>query len=209
MFFFLFLPFISIFSVVLGEQCLQSPFIVPPTEKLDVVETFNKSGVTDDYLPVPPSGNLELILSSKLIPLGGIISPTLTYNYSLPTYHYSGVKKGELYTVFMLDIDWPSRDNPRERSYINGIVVNNPFDNILGGDFVVPFTPAVPEVNSGYHRYVGLLYKQNDVIDADSMDLLKLAKFKTRFSAVDFAATYNLGNPIAGNIFFSRYVTCS
>ncbi|CAK1541485.1 unnamed protein product [Leptosia nina] len=195
-------------SEVLGEQCLQSSLILPPEEKLDVVETFKKTGVTDDYLPVPPSGNLELILSSKQVPLGGIISPTLSYNFTLPIFHYSGVKKGELYTIFMLDIDWPSRDNPRERSFINGIVVNNPSDNLLGGDLVVAFTPAVPEVNSGYHRYVALLYKQNDVIDADTMDMLKLARIKYRFSAVDFASKYNLGNPLAGTMFFARYVSC-
>ncbi|CAK1541486.1 unnamed protein product [Leptosia nina] len=192
----------------MSEQCLQSSLILPPEEKLGVVETFKKAGVTDDYLPVPPSGNLELILSSKQVPLGSIISPTLTYNFTLPIFHYSGVKKGELYTIFMLDIDWPSRDNPRERSYINGIVVNNPSDNLLGGDFVVPFTPAIPEVNSGYHRYVGLLYRQKYVIDADTMDLLKLARMKSRFSAVDFAAKYNLGNPIAGTVFFACYVSC-
>ena len=58
----------------------------------------------------------------------------------------------------------------------------------------------------GYHRYVFLLYKQKDgkinvpAMDSATSDVAARRNFKVK----DFAAKYNLGNPVGARLYESH-----
>lgn len=58
----------------------------------------------------------------------------------------------------------------------------------------------------GLHRYVYLIYKQNGKIDFTEKRLTNTSgDDRACFSIAKFAEKYNLGNPIAGNLFQAQY----
>lgn len=68
----------------------------------------------------------------------------------------------QLYTLLMVDPDAPSRAEPKRRSFKHWAVVNIPGKDVAKGDCVAEYIGAGPPNGTGLHRYVFLVYKQND-----------------------------------------------
>ncbi|XP_022124142.1 26 kDa secreted antigen-like [Pieris rapae] len=191
-----------------AQQCLKDvQKVVVMEEGMTSNKGFHDFGIIDDDIPMAPKYDLIVSLGSQKLPIGLIFSPALTFGVK-PIIACEEVEKGQNYTVMMLDVDWPSSKNKSQGAYINAIIVNSPSDNLNKGDIVVAYTPTVPKLNSGLHRYVGLLYKQSRYIDADATELLHLARKKEGFSAKQFADQYGLDDPLAGSLFFAEITEC-
>lgn len=65
---------------------------------------------------------------------------------------------------------------------------------------------AGPPKGTGLHRYVFLLYKQPSKLTFEERHLSnRSGEHRAKFSIRNFAAKYNLGNPIAGNMYQAEY----
>ncbi|KAK5649890.1 hypothetical protein RI129_000919 [Pyrocoelia pectoralis] len=106
----------------------------------------------------------------------------------------------------MLDPDAPSRGNPTERSFIHWMVVNIPLSNVSKGQTIVEYFGSDPPLNTGFHRYTFLLFKQDSNLDFDEAYISKTS-FEERkgFSIQKFTNKYNLGHPVGGNFFLAEY----
>ncbi|CAG4933640.1 unnamed protein product [Colias eurytheme] len=201
---------IALSSVYASDGCYKIGDAVQPSYNLSVPMAFIKYKIVKDYLPVPPQDLLEAGYSSVNIQLGTKFSPPRTFNPTgrEQTYvRYPKAVQGQRYALILLDIDAPSPSNPK-RAYIQGLFLNCPFDDFLGGNIVVPYVASQPTPGSGYHRYVSLVYRQSGNINPNTTSLFMLAKNRERFSVVNFAKEYNLTGPMAGNFFLAQYTMC-
>ncbi|KAL4458023.1 hypothetical protein ABPG75_012888 [Micractinium tetrahymenae] len=103
------------------------------------------------------------------------------------------------YTLLTLDPDAPDPANPTRRSILHWLVTNIPADSadITLGDVVSAWRGPNPP--TGTHRYVFLLYEQPA---ADPLQV-PAPEGIANFSARDFSAEYELGEPIAVAYFTS------
>ena len=81
-----------------------------------------------------------------------------------------------------------------------------PGDDVSRGEILTDYIGAGPIIGTGVHRYVFLVYKQSEKIKFDEThlgitDIVGRGKFSNR----KFATKYNLGNPIAGNMFRAEH----
>lgn len=61
-------------------------------------------------------------------------------------------------------------------------------------------------IDTGLHRYVFLVYKQNGKLTFDEIRLTdKSGDNRGGFKIAKFAEKYKLGNPIAGNFYQAKY----
>lgn len=109
------------------------------------------------------------------------------------------------YTLVKVDPDAPSRANPQYREWRHWIITNIPGNNYKLGNVVSPYIGAEPPQGTGYHRYVFLLYKQNGKINVPALDTASSDQASRRnFKVKDFAAKYNLGNPVGARLYESH-----
>lgn len=73
----------------------------------------------------------------------------------------------DYYTLIMADPDAPSRSNPIYREYRHWTVVNIPGNDVSKGQTLFGFIGSGPPFDTGLHRYVFLIYKQNGKLDFD------------------------------------------
>jgi len=72
---------------------------------------------------------------------------------------------GHFYSLFVLDPDAPSRNNPEMKFYCHWLVVNIPGNgtdrlNVKAGTEIASYMGPAPPAGSGPHRYCFLLYDQ-------------------------------------------------
>jgi phosphatidylethanolamine-binding protein (PEBP) family uncharacterized protein len=117
-----------------------------------------------------------------------------------PKVTYSDAAADHLYSLLMVDPDAPSRENPVKRSWLHWLVVNIKGHDIATGETKVSFNPSTPPPDSGFHRYVFLVFRQTG-------KLSNVQKFSNRggFDAVDFVTKYGLGKPVAVNFYEARH----
>lgn len=65
------------------------------------------------------------------------------------------------------DPDAPSRANPSEREWLHWAVVNIPGSNVTAGNTIAEYVGSGPPKDSGLHRYVFLVFRQEHVHDFD------------------------------------------
>ena len=114
---------------------------------------------------------------------------------------------GAYYTLVMIDPDAPSRKDPSFGECKHWLVMNIPGSvysepDVSKGETLSTYKGSGPPKDTGYHRYVFLVYKQLGVINTnDKSPKAARPKFKVR----TFAKQYNLGEPIAINYFQAQY----
>lgn len=126
----------------------------------------------------------------------------------LPTVEYKEADPNAFYTLIMTDPDAPSRAEPTFREWHHWIVGNIPGNNLNSGDTLSEFISSAPPKGSGLHRYVYLLFKQEQgKIDySDRPHLIGTsAKNRGKFSTKDFVSKYKLGKPVAGNLYQAEW----
>uniref|UniRef100_A0A1B0DN64 Uncharacterized protein n=1 Tax=Phlebotomus papatasi TaxID=29031 RepID=A0A1B0DN64_PHLPP len=87
------------------------------------------------------------------------------------------------------------------------LVGNIPGDDISRGQVIAEYIGSAPTDGSGYHRYVFIVYEQpngpiefNEPFSSDQ-DF----SFRPFFHLQRFALRYNLGKPLAGNLYFATF----
>nr|AAC46472.1 A5 [Drosophila melanogaster] len=110
------------------------------------------------------------------------------------------------YTVLMICPDAPNRENPMYRSRLHWLVVNVPGLDIMKGQPISEYFGPLPPKDSGIQRYLILVYQQSDKLDFDEKKMeLSNADGHSNFDVMKFTQKYEMGSPVAGNIFQSRW----
>ncbi|XP_044583154.1 protein D1-like [Cotesia glomerata] len=167
----------------------------------DVKSAFRDSKIVPDIILNAPTEEIEVKYGDKEVKFGNELKPTNTRE--IPEVHYKH-EGGVLYTLVLTDPDIPVRGYNRE--WQHWLVGNIPEDKVAKGEVLTEYVGPAPPMKSGKHRYVFLLYKQNQgAITFDERRIGNRDKRRNRFSIRKFADKYNLEGPIAGNYFIAQF----
>lgn len=110
------------------------------------------------------------------------------------------------YLLCMTDPDAPSRAEPSFREFHHWLVGNIPCGNVSRGEVLTEYIGSGAPLGTGFHRYTFLLYKQPGKLNFDEAHInITQGEERKYFNIRKFAAKYNLGNPVAINIFQAQY----
>ncbi|KAG6455034.1 hypothetical protein O3G_MSEX009012 [Manduca sexta] len=140
-------------------------------EWLETTGPYHKKQVADHYAVFEhlygegyfiPYLNLEVfydIGDGNSLPVcsGNVIKPKEALNS--PTVCYES-DNNCLWTLALTNLDGHLHENQKE--YVHWLVANIPGNSIEKGDELVEYLRPFPLKGTGYHRYVFVLYKQND-----------------------------------------------
>lgn len=130
---------------------------------------------------------------------------TPTQVKSQPYVEWEG-DENTFYTLIMTDPDAPSRDEPKFREFKHWLVGNILGNDVTKGEIISAYVGSGPPKDTGLHRYVFLLYKQNGKLEFDEARVGNNSREeRPKFHADKFATKYNLGQPIAGNFFQAQW----
>ncbi|XP_015432448.1 PREDICTED: protein D2-like [Dufourea novaeangliae] len=187
------------YSVTLGIFICGLHFIVAG----DVRSEFEAAKIVPDIISAAPDEKIEVKYGTKSIDFGNELTPTETQE--IPEIHYKH-EGGVLYTLVMTDPDVPLRRG-YNREFRHWLVGNIPEENVAKGEVLAEYVGPAPPKDSGKHRYVFLVYRQNQ--GSITFDERRLSnrdgQRRTRFSIKKFAEKYNLEGPIAGNFMKVEY----
>lgn len=109
--------------------------------------------------------------------------------------------------IYYSDPDAPSRKDPKFREVLHWLVVNVPGSDLSKGETVAGYRGSGPPKDTGLHRYVFLIYKQSGNQDFSSEKRIESSSREGRLNYYiqKFADRYNLGTPIAGNMFQAQF----
>ncbi|XP_026476165.1 protein D3-like [Ctenocephalides felis] len=160
--------------------------------------------IVPDVLDALPEKALQVSYDSGVsADLGNILTPTSVKNK--PTVSWDADPK-ELYLLCMTDPDAPSRQSPKNREWHHWLVGNIPGSEVSKGEVLTDFVGSGPPKGSGLHRYVFVLYKQPERINfTDKKISSTTGSGRGKFSIRDFAKKYNLGKPLAYNVYQAEW----
>ncbi|XP_063987031.1 protein D3-like [Diachasmimorpha longicaudata] len=182
-------------EVVAMQQLAVILFCTVGISFADVKSDFEAAKIVPDIIESGPLKKIEIKYGSKEVNFGNEFAPTETKN--IPEIHYEH-EGGVLYTLVMTDPDIPVRGYNRE--WQHWVVGNIPEDKVAKGEVLTEYVGPAPPKGSGKHRYVFLLYKQNQgSITFDERRIGDRDKRRNRFSVKKLAEKYNLEGPLAGN----------
>ena len=157
----------------------------------DVIKVAPKAVATVKY----PSG----VAATE----GNVLTPTQVKDIPKITWD---AKEGTFYTVCMTDPDAPSRKEPTYREWHHWLVGNVPGAKVEDGETLSEYVGSGPPPDTGLHRYVFLVYEQNGKLSFDEPRLTnRSVDNRGGFSIQKFSEKYNLGNPVAGNLYQAEY----
>ncbi|EFX88098.1 hypothetical protein DAPPUDRAFT_42659 [Daphnia pulex] len=161
--------------------------------------------VVPDVIDVAPAATITIKYDSGVAVDGGNeLTPTQVQNQ--PIHIEWPVEEGAHYTLCMTDPDAPSRNTPTFREWHHWLVVNIPGNDIKNGEVLSQYVGSGPPEGTGLHRYVFLAYKQPGPLTCDEPRLTnRSGKHRGKFSIRKFAEKYNLGQPIAGNVYQAKW----
>ncbi|XP_034239377.1 protein D3-like [Thrips palmi] len=160
---------------------------------------YVQQGIVPDIIDAPPAGELQVNFANNLkASYGNELTPTQVKDQ--PVFSWSGTS-GDLFTVFMVDPDAPSRQNASLRCYLHFAVANVPQNDVAHGTILAPYMGSAPPKDSGLHRYTLLVYKQPGFIQTSAIT------DRRKFSVRDYASKNELGAPVAGNFFLAQFET--
>nr|XP_018904956.1 PREDICTED: protein D3-like isoform X2 [Bemisia tabaci] len=118
-----------------------------------------------------------------------------------------------MYSLFMFDLDSPSRKNATKRPYIHWGIANIPNHGILYAETLVKYLGPFPENGTGLHRYVFLIYEQpfsshfNYTVSYTEPRLLTSIDDPQRanWDIRKIVRKYKLEGPIAGNFLYCEW----
>lgn len=86
------------------------------------------------------------------------------------------------------------------------LVGNIPGNDVAQGETLSAYVGSGPPEGTGLHRYVFLIYKQNGKLTFDEPRLTNTSgDNRGGFSIAKFAEKYQLGNPVAGNLYQAQW----
>lgn len=167
-------------------EALKTHEVIP-----DVIDTVPPALIKVSY----PCG-VSVDIGKELTPTQVKDQPTVDWDADASSF----------YTLCMTDPDAPSRKEPKFREWHHWLVANIPGKDVSKGEVLSQYIGSGPPPNTGLHRYVFLVYKQPSKLSFDEKRLKNNSgDDRNNFSIKKFAQKYNLGNPIAGNMYQAAY----
>ncbi|KAJ9601129.1 hypothetical protein L9F63_000708 [Diploptera punctata] len=164
---------------------------------------MEKNEVVPDVIDTAPAAKLEVTYGSLKVDDGNVMTPTQVKDP--PTVKWNG-EDGSYYLLCMTDPDAPSRETPKFREWHHWLVGNIPGNNLGEGETLSEYVGSGPPKGTGLHRYVFLVYKQPGKLKFSEPRLTnRSGDNRGKFSIKKFADKYNLGNPIAGNLYQAEW----
>ncbi|XP_018322172.1 protein D2-like [Agrilus planipennis] len=166
--------------------------------------TMEKHGVVPDVIDTVPEKLLEVVYDDGVnVDGGNKLTPTIVKD--APQVKWEA-ESDTYYLLCMTDPDAPSRKFPKAREWHHWLIGNIPGNDISKGQVLSEYIGAAPPPDTGFHRYVILVYKQPTKLKFDEKKLTnKSSMGREKFAIRNFAKKYNLGEPIAGNFFQAKY----
>lgn len=168
-------------------------------------ENVLKEKIVPELVDKQPEMLLEVNYPSGVkVQFGNLLKPTLVKDE--PTFSWPA-EPDQLYTIFMIDPDAPSRQDHKLRNVVHYLKNNIPGNQTSEGELAVEYVGACPYHNSGKHRMVFLLYKQNKAERIEFEELVDKNTIKGRgpLDMREYANENNLGNPVAINFYMSDW----
>ncbi|XP_033163617.1 protein D3 [Drosophila mauritiana] len=163
--------------------------------------------IVPDVLDAVPADTINVIYGDDLeVKQGNELTPTQVKDQ--PIVSWSGLEgKSNLLTLLMVDPDAPTRQDPKYREILHWSVVNIPGSNVdpSGGHSLADYVGSGPPKDTGLHRYIFLLYQQENKIEETPTISNTTRTGRLNFNTRDFAAKHRLGEPIAANYYQAQY----
>ncbi|KAI1706545.1 phosphatidylethanolamine-binding protein domain-containing protein [Ditylenchus destructor] len=175
-----------------------SYFICIGLNSADTIKNkFDAYNITGWVVSVAPIKELAVQCGSVKVTPGIVLKPSKAENPPNVTWDTDH----SLHTLVMIDPDVPAPDGygwgPQ---FLHWLVVNIPENNsVANGDTVSHYYPPTPPDNSGEHRYILLVYKQNGTISTRN------PLYDDDFNVNNYSKKYELGSPVLGNFFLASY----
>ncbi|VDM36780.1 unnamed protein product [Toxocara canis] len=163
---------------------------------------FISSGIVPLVLPTAPSRRISVVFNNVQVNCGNTL--TTAQIASQPTVTWE-TQPNAMYTLIMVDPDFPSRASPLPGQRLHWWVINIPGSTVSSGTTVAAFQPSTPAANTGLHRYVFLVYRQPAAINSPLLTNLTVQDSeRPGFVTTAFVSQFNLGFPYAGNFYQSQ-----
>ncbi|XP_037039774.1 protein D2-like [Bradysia coprophila] len=166
---------------------------------------MEEHGIVPDVISIAPKETVKVTFArgitvdhgNELKPIQVRDIPEVTWNADAETF----------YTLCLIDPDAPGREHAIYRCWQHWLVVNIPGTKVVEGDTLSEYIGSGPGRDTGLHRYVFLVYRQNGRIDFDEKRSSKSCSREERrsFRTNEFAEKYQLGNPVAGNFYLTQW----
>ncbi|XP_013907053.1 PREDICTED: 39S ribosomal protein L38, mitochondrial [Thamnophis sirtalis] len=130
---------------------------------------------------------------------GNVVTPTEAFNHPEVSFE---AEEGTLWTLLLTNLDGHLSDGNSE--YVHWLVGNIPGNQIEAGQEICHYFPAFPARGTGYHRYVFLLFKQDQPIDfTEDVRPMPCHSLRMRtFKTFDFYKKHQSDMTPAGLAFF-------
>uniref|UniRef100_A0A1A9ZJB8 Odorant-binding protein A5 n=1 Tax=Glossina pallidipes TaxID=7398 RepID=A0A1A9ZJB8_GLOPL len=170
----------------------------------DVEKLFREYKIIPDVLDTAPKDLLKVEYPGNLlVGMGKEFTPTQTKDEP----HLVWVADpNEFYTIYMGNPDAPFTNDPYWSEWLHWLVVNVPGLEVNKGEIICPYMGPLAPKASGIMRYAFLVYKQpkklrfiEPHVNNTSADPHKMFHIK------EFGEKYQLGEPIAGNVYRSQW----
>lgn len=99
-----------------------------------------------------------------------------------------------------------SRAAPNYREFLHWLVTNIPGDDFSKGHIIAEYAGVGPPEHMGLHRIVYTVYKQPGHLDFSEQHTgPRTLGMRMKFLQKKFSQKYNMGDPVAGNMFVSKF----
>jgi len=168
-------------------------------------------GVVPDVVPSAPAATATInwgpSASAVQCNLGNELTPTQVAD--IPTNVMWSGSNEKLYTLLLVDPDAPSRKEPKFRNWRHWTIVNIPGNDLAKGETIAEYIPSAPPENTDLHRYVFLIYEQDNKIDASTQKKLtnRSADGRGGFNVAEWLPSVGGSNwpLVAGNFYAAKW----
>ncbi|EDW76435.1 uncharacterized protein Dwil_GK14662 [Drosophila willistoni] len=194
-------------SLSLGKNCsigkLQE-FIIRRHSSSSVAKNMEEHCVVPDVIAKAPNATACVEYDGGIsVQPGVVLTPTQVKNQPSVKWEADDSK---FYTLCMTDPDAPSRKDPKFREWHHWLVGNIPGNKIDKGEVLSAYIGSGPPEGTGLHRYVFLIYEQKCELKFDEKRLPNNSgDDRGGFKIAKFAEKYNLGDPIAANLYQAEF----
>eukprot|EP01084_Bolivina_argentea_P002022 3731_1 len=164
--------------------------IAKPIVEFGIMPDILRSGL--------PTEQLEVTFNNKLIEPGQELTPL--QSSKTPNVRWKHADK--YYTLMMVDPDPPSRKFPFLKEILHWIVISIPGNELDKGIPLASYMGPGPPPFTGLHRYVILLYEQENEKGPDVTKFTKMNQ-RMKFKTEEFAKKNNL-KLIGANFYISQ-----
>ncbi|KAJ2850409.1 Phosphatidylethanolamine-binding protein 1 [Coemansia brasiliensis] len=157
----------------------------------DIRAELKDAHIIPDVLPssFTPKFDITIRFNGEAIDMGQLL--TINETKAEPIIEFDA-PYGQIFTIAIVDPDAPSSTRHGYRSYRHFLMTNLGADN--AGEKLTAYRGPQPSFGSGIHRYVVVVLKQQDYVEADVPHL------RVRFDPVKWGAKHHM-TPVAASYF--------